>query len=114
MGCKLQDKEGWHRVRERLIIHCPPPFLFSPSSWTPGGKLLDQFKSHWDNEYQDVPRTVAQILSGSVSDGGVAWASDYEDRPGSICDWYDHPDDNYAYSLVGIHGAFLWSEDQVR
>lgn len=57
---------------------------------------------------QDVPRTLAHMLSGMHTGGGVAWV-------GVLCSWYGNPSSNLGYGYTGeLSGEFNWNELQVR
>jgi hypothetical protein len=73
---------------------------------TNSSTALTNFRNHWNANMQSVDRTVAHMLSGMSTGGGVAWV-------GVLCDAYQSPGNNYSYGYSGtLDGNFNWDGNQ--
>jgi hypothetical protein len=75
---------------------------------TDSSTALTNFRNHWNANMQSVDRTVAHMLSGMSTGGGVAWV-------GVLCDAYQSPGNNYSYGYSGtLDGNFNWDGNQAH
>lgn len=75
---------------------------------TNSSTALTNFRNHWNANMQSVDRTVAHMLSGMSTGGGVAWV-------GVLCDAYQSPGNNYSYGYSGtLDGNFNWDGNQAH
>jgi hypothetical protein len=79
-----------------------------PWSATTSSNALYEFRDYWNANMQSTPRTVAHMLSGRETGGGVAWLS-------VLCDWYGNPGNNLSYGYSGTLDAnFSWDGNQAH
>ncbi|HLF57178.1 MAG TPA: M12 family metallo-peptidase, partial [Thermoanaerobaculia bacterium] len=75
-------------------------------STTSSSTALNNFRNYWNSSMQSIDRTVAHMLSGMETGGGVAWL-------GVLCDAYGSPGGNYSYGYSGtLDGNFNWDGNQ--
>jgi len=75
---------------------------------TSSSTALTNFRNYWNANMRDVKRTVAHMLSGMETGGGVAWV-------GVLCDAYGSPGGNYSYGYSGtLDGNFNWDGNQAH
>lgn len=85
----------------RLWTTNSDPYPTTSSSST----ALNNFINYWNTNMQSVPRTVAHMLSGMNTGGGVAYV-------GVLCNYYSSPGGNLSYGYSGQLGAnFSWDGD---
>ena len=78
------------------------------ASTSDSGAALTQFINYWNANMQNVPRTVAHMLSGRETGGGVAYV-------GVLCDAFGSPGGNLSYGYSGtLDGNFSWDGNQAN
>ena len=77
-------------------------------STTNSSTALNNYRNHWNSNMTGVERTVAHMLSGMNTGGGVAWV-------GQLCDNYNRPGSSYDYGYSGtLDGNFNWDGNQAN
>ncbi|PRW33321.1 cyclin-T1-3-like isoform X1 isoform A [Chlorella sorokiniana] len=73
------------------------PDPYNAKAYNDAWQPLQTFREYWNQNMQEVPRTLAFYMSGaSLGLTGYAWV-------GALCSWADNPGSNIGYGICATH-----------